>query len=151
MLIIMWMLLIFSFSADNSYESTKKSDTVIIKISETILARELSNKEKIRYIDKFVVIVRKGAHFTVYLIFGLLLSNFIKDLTFNDKKNLLIAIGIAFLYAVCDEIHQLFVPGRSGRIVDVIIDTTGAFCGCLIFIFLEKIRRRLHEQKKAIS
>ena len=33
------------------------------------------------------------------------------------------------LYAVTDEIHQLFVPGRSGQITDVILDSCGGLIG----------------------
>ena len=42
-------------------------------------------------------------------------------------------------YAVFDEIHQMFIPGRTGMIQDIGIDTLGAFFGILIVISIIKI------------
>ncbi len=144
-LIIVCMGIIFMFSTDSSTESTKKSDLVIVKISETFLGRKLTTNESVEYIDKFVVIVRKGAHFTIYFILGLLLLSFIKEFRVLNYKSLLLAIIIAFLYACSDEVHQLFVNGRSGKILDVLLDTLGAMVGCLTYLGFYKIRRKKYE------
>ena len=45
-------------------------------------------------------------------------------------------IVFCFLYACSDEIHQLFVPGRSGMFTDVLIDTGGAVTGMLVSMLL---------------
>jgi VanZ family protein len=37
------------------------------------------------------------------------------------------------LYAVSDEVHQLFVPGRGAQVTDVLIDNAGAFVGIGIY------------------
>ncbi len=42
--------------------------------------------------------------------------------------------GFVILYAVSDEVHQLFVPGRGGQLTDVIIDTAGAGAGLGIYM-----------------
>ena len=144
-LIILCMILIFSFSSDNADVSTKKSDSVIIRTCEVFLGRSLTNKEKEKYVDSLVFIVRKGAHFTIYLILGLLIMSYFKEIYLVSNKGLLISIIICFLYACSDEIHQLFVPGRSGEIRDVLIDTTGGMVGSYIYYFIFCIRRRLHE------
>lgn len=144
-LIVLWMLIIFIFSSDNSLESTKKSNSVITTVAEVILRRSLTPNEKETYIDKFVVITRKGAHFTVYLILGILLLNFIKEFKPINYKSIFIAISLAFLYASTDEFHQLFVPGRSGEVKDILIDTIGASTGCFIFYIIHNIRRKIHE------
>ena len=45
-------------------------------------------------------------------------------------------LAAGFLYAVSDEIHQTFVPGRSGEVGDVLIDTFGVLIGvCMVCIF----------------
>ena len=46
-----------------------------------------------------------------------------------NTKLVLLSLLICFLYACSDEIHQLFVPGRSGEARDVLIDTLGACLG----------------------
>ena len=71
-LIILWMGVIFSFSSDDADKSTIKSDGVIIKITETALNKKLSDKEKKEYTTKYIVPVRKSAHFTLYFILGIL-------------------------------------------------------------------------------
>ena len=142
-LIITCMTLIFCFSSDNAELSTKKSDGVIIKTCEFILRRNLTEDEKEKYIEKLVFVVRKGAHFSIYFILGLLIMSYLKEIYMINNKGLLLAFIICFLYACSDEIHQLFVPGRSGEFRDVLIDSTGSVLGCHIYSFIFNIRRRL--------
>ena len=49
---------------------------------------------------------------------------------------------VAVAYAVTDEVHQLFVPGRSGRITDVLIDGAGAVVGGIVV----RLLMRLHKE-----
>ena len=143
-LVILCMVLIFCFSSDDARASTKKSDGIIIKTCELVLGRELIEEEKVKYIDDFVFIVRKGAHLTIYLILGVLLMSYFKELYLVNKKGLIIAFIICFLYACSDEIHQAFVPGRSAEFRDVLIDSLGSIIG----IFIIKKVGNLHEKIK---
>ena len=61
-----------------------------------------------------------------------------------DKRIYIITIIFCFLYACSDEIHQLFIPGRSGELLDVLIDTTGGILSSFIYTSF-RVRRRLHE------
>ena len=144
-LVILCMLLIFSFSSDTADASTKKSDGIIIKTCEFVLGRELTEAEKEKYIDNFVFIVRKGAHFSIYMVLGLLIMSYFKELYLINNKGLLIAFIICFLYACSDELHQYFVPGRSSEFFDVLIDSSGSILGIYIYYFISTIRRKLHE------
>lgn len=144
-LIILCMALIFWFSSDNADDSNKKSDGIIVKVCELVLGRELTEVEKEKYIGDLYLVVRKGAHFTIYLVLGLLIMSYFKELYLVNKKGLLIAFIICFLYACSDEIHQLFVPGRSGDFRDVLIDSMGSIIGIHFYYFISTIRRRLHE------
>lgn len=72
--------------------------------------------------------VRKVAHMTEYAILALLLLGMItKDRI--TRKQLLAVICLVAAYAATDEYHQLFVPGRSGQVRDVVIDTVGGTLG----------------------
>lgn len=71
-------------------------------------------------------LLRKGAHFTAYLLLGLLYAYALEARTLREHLRCLL---LAFLYAASDEYHQIFVPGRSGEVRDVLIDTSGAFLG----------------------
>ena len=62
----------------------------------------------------------------------------------DRKKAVLTAQLISTGYASTDEIHQMFVPGREGKVFDVMIDSCGAFCG----IMVSCITQKLIEKKK---
>ena len=52
------------------------------------------------------------------------------------------AVAFVAVYAASDEIHQLFVPHREGKISDVIIDTTGAAIGLLLLWLAGRLGKR---------
>lgn len=55
------------------------------------------------------------------------------------EKNVKLSLVLTIIYAISDEIHQLFVPTREGRLRDVFIDSLGAFLAVLI------VRRKSHK------
>jgi len=59
--------------------------------------------------------------------------------TMSAKKQVLFSGGMGIIYAITDEIHQLFVPGRSGKLEDVLIDTIGVWIGICVLLFFVKI------------
>lgn len=149
LIVVLCMLSIFLFSTDNSRESTSKSNRVILGIT-NLFHKDLSNKEKEKIIDMFFVPIRKMAHFGIYLVLGISLISFLREFSIPILKLLLLSIFLAFLYACSDEIHQLFVPGRSGQFSDVLLDTLGASVG--IFIYYLLFRKRLkYEQEERVG
>ncbi|WP_138207306.1 VanZ family protein [Haloimpatiens lingqiaonensis] len=124
--VILWMIVIFMFSADPADVSDGKSG-LIIEIFNYI---GLDLNSYLGQATNFIV--RKAGHFTEYFILCILVFNALRY-NFNKKKCLKIAIFFVFLYACSDEFHQLFVPGRSGQFRDVFIDTLGGILGGLIF------------------
>lgn len=123
---ILWMMLIFYFSsqiADQSSELSTGVTQLIIEFINKILPRANFNIETFNYI------VRKNAHFVVYLILGILVANALKKSGVVGYKGIVWALIICILYAISDEIHQLYVPGRAGQIKDVVIDSLGAMVG----------------------
>jgi VanZ family protein len=67
--------------------------------------------------------LRKLAHVAEYAVLGALLARALPELAAQWA-------GIA--YAVSDELHQSFVPGRFGTLLDVAIDSTGVLVGILL-------------------
>ncbi len=123
------------FSNQKSYDSTNKSQSFIKNTIINVYKIFDSNasEEKLQSIvDTFDVPVRKCAHFLEYFILGVLVF-----FTLNSYgiKNIYIMILLCFLYASSDEIHQLFVPGRSGSFIDILLDTFGSSCA---IVFLER-------------
>ena len=74
-------------------------------------------------------LVRKSAHFLEYTGLCLLLS-FACAATWG-RRYTAVSLPIASLYAITDEVHQRFVPGRSCQAADWAIDTAGAALGLL--------------------
>ena len=71
-------------------------------------------------------IIRKTAHFVEYFIFSLLILRAIRAGRHDTRLRwALAAILIVAGYASLDEFHQSFVPGRTPRIADVLLDTSG--------------------------
>ena len=142
-LLIICMATIFMFSADSGEASNKKSDGVIVRISEFFVGHHLSDAERQEKIDKYVVFIRKSAHYGIYFILGfLIICNLVEFKNLDKTVILYYAIVFSFLYACSDEVHQLFVPGRSGKALDVLLDTFGSCCGIGFYLLWDKIVRR---------
>lgn len=141
-LIILWMGLIFVLSNDTAEESSKKSDGLIVRCVQDIIKRDLSTKEKEKVLKYLVKPVRKSAHFFLYFVLGILIINLFKSFELFNYKTILLAILLCFLYACSDEIHQLFVKGRSCEVRDILIDTIGSLSGISVYYLFSKISIR---------
>ena len=93
--------------------------------------------------------VRKAAHFSVFASLGLCLFSAI-NLTFKNRFLWLYSFIVSVLYAISDEIHQLFVLGRSCRIGDMFIDSMGALSGILIVLIIITLYK-YQKIKKAVQ
>lgn len=116
---ILIMILIWNFSAQNSTDS----DGLSIPLAALL---GLSNSA-----------LRKIAHFIIYLILGVSLTNAFRSLKpkkFPYLRPLILSAIIALVYASLDEYHQSFIPGRDGNPGDILIDTLGAIAGICIFV-----------------
>lgn len=133
-LVVSWMALIFYLSHQPATQSNGISTGVTEKVIEIIekIAPNLDID-----IRSFNHIIRKNAHFYSYLILGILVSNVVSNYQPVRKKGFILALSICVLYAISDEVHQLFIPGRSGQIKDVFIDSVGAVVGVLGYIGFE--------------
>ena len=93
------------------------------------------------FLSRYVHIIRKIAHFSEYLILGILFYINFEELN-NPKKQLYLSLLCSIAYAISDEIHQLFVLNRYCSFTDILIDSSGAVTGILIFHFLSKIWKK---------
>lgn len=149
-LIIINCIVIFKFSSEQSAQSSDRSGRIVERLVEiNPKTRNLKGIEKERAKENLVTPIRKTAHFSVYSNLGLLLLLCCKTFDIKDKKRILISITLAFLYACTDEIHQLFVSGRSGEFRDVCIDSCGAFTGILIGLIIWKLVIKIRNKKKS--
>ncbi len=147
-LIVLWCGLIFMFSNDTGGTSTKKSDGLIVRTVEKVIKRKLSSEEKDKVLKYLVVPVRKSAHLFIYFILGILIISLLREYRDIDIKMILLAVFLGLLYACSDEVHQLFIKGRSCEVRDVLIDTVGVSLGVLLYSLIYRFRRR---KKNCIS
>jgi VanZ family protein len=81
------------------------------------------------HLDALHQAARKLAHFAEYLVLSVLLYHALRGPRRWDLRAGVIAVGLAGLYAVGDEFHQWFVPGRTAAGTDCLIDVSGAAAG----------------------
>ena len=130
---------------------------------QSALPADLSSQESGRVVDliirlfqgilpidrqTMVFIVRKGAHFTEYTILGGFLVPAVKEWMAVDTTPVPVAMEritawlAGTLYAVTDEIHQFYVPGRSCELRDIGIDSCGVLAGVLVVSLLMRSKER---------
>lgn len=133
--LIIWMIIIFLFSNNNGLKSSKKSDKLIEHTVVKIYHNFNNKTDKKKIISKYTFIVRKLAHFTLYFILGILSYLYLKDYNINF---IYISILFCFLFSLSDEIHQLFISGRSFKLLDIFIDTTSSIMSIFLINLLSK-------------
>lgn len=142
-IVILWLVVIFVFSSMNENTSHIQSQKVVQKI---YTSKQIVENNKIIKKNKYDQKIRKIAHVTEFAILNILLVNLIYQLKEKFKlKYLIISIILTFVYACTDEIHQIFVQGRTSSFIDVLIDTIGAITTSLIIYIIYKIN--LHKIK----
>ena len=147
-LLVLWMGFIFSMSCENAEESSNTSGQTIKVVLSTVPEFEKQPEEvKVNIIEKLQFIVRKSAHFIGYMILGILASGLILQYE-NINKKYPLAFLICVIYAISDEIHQLFVPGRAGQVRDVLIDSAGSLLGIILVMAFVKILIKFNKKHK---
>lgn len=90
-------------------------------------------------------ILRKCAHFGEYALLGVFAAAALRTGAHFSWPAALLPGTLA---ALCDETIQLFVPGRSGQITDVWLDTAGYLTGALLTLLLFRLCRKRPKQRK---
>lgn len=143
---ILMMVIIFRFSTANGEQSSglslKLTEQVVGVIVDTVKL-DLTPEENLELTESIHTPIRKLGHMAEY---GMLAITIAFPLYFfhnrRGRKLIMWCEGIGIFYACTDEIHQLFVPDRSGQLTDVLIDSIGLTLGLLFFLLLLKFRRR---------
>ena len=77
--------------------------------------------------------VYKLAHLVVFTVLGVLVAGAVRHL--KTPRASWWAWVLVVLYAIADELHQSFVPGRSPLVTDVAIDSVGGLLGIYIYVW----------------
>lgn len=139
----LWLVLIFYLSSQPAVESnglSKNVTKVIVETVDKIVDIDKGNNE-IDLVEKFNHLVRKYTHFTSYLILGILVMNAFVRSGVRGFKGFIFSLMFCILYAINDEVHQAFVPGRGPQVKDVFIDILGSFVGVGLYGVVGKIKK----------
>lgn len=128
LMLLVWMLVIFLFS--NQPHSGETTKSIIEQIMPNIKTNSL--------LDMINFIVRKSAHITEYFILALLTISLLKEYTKKQSVILVSSLIFCFIYALTDEFHQSFIPGRSSLFRDVLIDTSGSVLSLVSYYLYQK-------------
>ena len=150
-MVILWMAFIFYLShqpAATSNELSTGVTEIIVETVEKVMPGKADDSRNWNHI------ARKNAHFFAYFLLGIMVlfalsrgqgtrrseaerpNVFISHL---DWKKLLLALFICVLYAISDELHQLFVPGRGAQVSDVLLDSAGTLCGLGVYMLVQTV------------
>ena len=134
-ILIIWMALIFIFSAQTAVQSDAMSSGLVSKIAHVFIPQydHLSESERLVILKNGDVIIRKLAHFFIYFVFSLMFLSVLDQYKFRSSRKYLLSLLICLLYALTDEWHQVFVAGRGPGLLDVGIDFLGILVGLGVF------------------
>lgn len=135
-LVVICMGLIYYFSSRTSTESSSQSGYFVLLFQKIFGNNVVTD-----------FIVRKSAHCLEFAGLSFLFNIALFEQT--NKIKPLYSIAFTSLYAVTDEVHQIFVPGRSCQIKDWAIDTTGAIIGTIVFLAIYFIILKIIKYKKS--
>ncbi len=140
---VAWMLLIFGFSAQSGTESSGLSALIAEPLTRllTRFSDDMSAAAEAALYAKVDLAVRKMAHFTEYAILGGLLTILFRCVCIRKVWP---PVLLGAVYAMTDEWHQSFSPGRTSALLDVLIDSCGALIGALVCHCIIQYWRKKH-------
>jgi VanZ family protein len=150
---VIMMIIIFIFSAKPAEVSDGTSTPLaaaLLRVFEYFFGR-INENVRPDLLDTANFIVRKTAHITEYIVLALCVSWPLWINKLRDKKLMLIAFVCCVAYAGTDEIHQLFIEGRSGSLRDVGIDAIGCATGSILFWSITKqVTKRINRKNSKV-
>ncbi|ETI66341.1 VanZ family protein [Neobacillus vireti] len=136
--LIIWMAVIFLFTQLPYFtgENTSKAIFKLFAVEHDITQSSDAGSVLITAVN---IILRKASHLTGFGIIAFLLFQVFRNFRFPY----LLSWVLTFLYAITDEWHQSFVPGRTASFQDVLIDGLGAFIALLLTYLFSSRKRKI--------
>lgn len=138
-LMLVWMAVIFLFSAQAGEESAVPSSWLADRLVRLLSFwyDGLSEPMQQLWYSRFTFLIRKTAHMSEYAVLAALALCWLRgSFGFSERKNAALAFLLSTVYAATDEFHQIFVAGRAGRLSDVLIDASGAALTIFLLVFV---------------
>lgn len=130
-LLIIWCLVIFYLSNQTSDISGSNSFNILSYILPNLSTDILINLNNI---------FREFMHAAVFLVLGVFTYiSFGYDFKKSYKKIIIYSLIFCIFYALSDEIHQLFVSGRTFQLIDLVLDFTGSLIGIYLTYLVKNL------------
>ena len=145
----LWYRVIWGFSAQTAAVSGDLSDRLLWRLLEALspafaagdFATQNAAVELLSFFE------RKAAHMFLYFVLILLLWAALLPLLRGRRRQMALSAALCALLAGLDELHQTFIPGRSGQLRDVAVDLTGAAMALAMTAALLWTARRRRERR----
>ena len=143
-LVFAMVVIIFAFSTQQGKSSVGISGNIVDYLIQRLGLGDFIGNNELIY-DNRNYIFRKILHFTEYAILAGLMINLLsllkslKLIRIRTRHITLMTALFALMVASADEFYQSHIPGRTPRIQDVLIDTSGAIAAILIILLCKKI------------
>ena len=142
-LLALWMILIFIFSAQIADDSSAVSNKVGLLFN-TLFNLGLTQSSPLWGTVSFIV--RKAAHISEYAVLAALWRMYAEEAEW--KNNWIAPFLLTVFYACTDEFHQTFVKGRSGELRDVCVDSAGALVGLILIHIILTVFKKVKKRKR---
>lgn len=131
-IVLALLVLIFCLSHQSGEESTETSGW-FTSLLNFIFPFELTED-----------FVRTMAHFSEFACLSFFMNNLF--VAYKEKLTPVFACALSFFYAITDEIHQIFVPGRACQFLDMMVDLAGIVSGMLVYSIIYLIIKQIHKK-----
>jgi len=141
---------IFFFSAQDGEQSSSISQYVTRKgvgFVNSLSGGRWGGGALAELVERYERPLRKLAHFSEYACMGILVYLLLGQWMRRGRRLYLLTVGWVLLSAICDELHQFFVPGRYASPLDVMLDTCGGAFGVFLCIGAAAYGRRRKYRK----
>lgn len=153
-LVVSWCVLIYFMSDETAIESSDRSTGLVRRFIDAFVSLFGGDADDAELVDLLEYYVRKAAHMFLFFVLSIFTFSFLSCYSLRVRVRCGITLLFCFLYCVSDEIHQLFVEGRSGNLFDVFVDMVGvisALATMLAFIFIiNKIKHKKHRSSPSV-
>jgi VanZ family protein len=136
------LAVIFTISSEKGSQSARMSQQIIIQgihVIETITHVEITVLNNQSYAEVLNTAIRKLGHILEYTILAIAVECLLYLYKVRGRRLRILCFALCFIYACSDEFHQLFISDRSGKYIDVLIDSAGIIIGIGSFYVLLQV------------
>lgn len=151
--VVLWLAAIFFLSEQMGSQITSMSDAAVRKAIEFSQPgfQKMTPEQQFSIVVIYQYVARKAAHVIAFMLLGALCMTAFYQYRAKRGAQFVSALTVCSVFAGIDEIHQIFVAGRSALITDIFFDTFGALIGIGIVLLIQRLRNKMQKKYKMMS